>query len=314
MLKINNRGVAKLNSVGIVVQQTVIMFLMIGVGYWMFRSGRFSERGSKDMASLMVSVVIPAVILNSFLGGYSAEKARVLIVCTLATVLVLLLSVAVGWKLFGRGIDCFAATFSNPGFFGLPLISAAFGEGAVLYATPFVVGLNILQFSYGVSIMRKEKSTFKVSDILKNPIFLSAVIGVVVFASGIQVHAILTKTVSMMSNLNGPVAMLVMGAYLAQTNLSTLLTRPSLYAVSAVRMLLIPALTLLILWKMPLDISVRQALLICSACPVGANVAVYAQLNDLDSGYAVQTVIHSTVLCILTIPLVMLLAQTLWGI
>lgn len=73
------------------------------------------------MASLMVSVVIPAVILNSFLGRYSAEKARVLIVCTLATILVLLLSVAVGWKLFGRGIDCFAATFSNPGFFGLPL-------------------------------------------------------------------------------------------------------------------------------------------------------------------------------------------------
>ena len=54
------------------------------------------------------------------------------------------------------------------------------------------------------------------------------------------------------------------------------------------------------------------ALLLAAACPVGSNVAVYAQLHDRDYPYAVETVVISTLLSVLTIPAVVWLSSLLW--
>lgn len=302
-----------METVQITVQQTLVMFLLIGVGYLMFRTKKISLAGSKDLASLLVVIVIPAVILNSFAVEYSTEKARILLVCTALGAALLLISGLAGQLFFPKdAISNFAVAFSNPGFFGLPLITVVLGAEAVIYVTPFIVCLNVLQFSYGVRLMRGDKSPVDWWGIIKNPIFLSTVAGVLIFFCRIPLPAIITTPLTMLSNLNGPLAMLVMGVYLAQTDLRTLFTRADLYAVTAVRLLLVPGITLLLLWAVPLALPVRQALLIAAACPVGANVAVYAQLTDRDYGHAVQTVIHSTLFCIVGLPLVLLISQWVW--
>jgi predicted permease len=82
-----------------------------------------------------------------------------------------------------------------------------------------------------------------------------------------------------------------------------------LYAVSAVRLLLVPAATILILSLLPYDVRIRETVLIAAAAPVGANVAIYAQLNGRDYTYACQTVVMSTLLSIATMPAVMALAE-----
>lgn len=302
-----------MGTIQITIQQTLVMFLLIGVGYLLYRTGKVDLAGGKNLASLLVTIVIPAVIFNSFAVEYTAQKAKMLLICTFLSVVLLLLSGVAGHFLFSKNaINNFAVTFPNPGFFGLPLINAALGGEAVIYAAPFIVCLNIAQYSYGGRLMRGEKSKIDWCGIIKNPIFISAVIGVLIFVCRVQVPGIIASSASMLANLNGPLAMLVMGVYLAQTDLHTLFTRLDLYAVTVARLLLVPALTLLLLWCIPLELPIRQVMLIAAACPVGANVAVYAQLTNRDYGHAVQTVIHSTAFCILSIPFILYLAQVVW--
>lgn len=299
-----------METIQIIVQQTMVMFLLIGVGYLLYKHDKISKEGSRDVASLLVTVVIPAVILNSFISEYTEEKVQALLMSTLFAALVLAIAVVLSRLLFPENaVDDFAAAFSNPSFFGIPLITAAFGNQAVLYITPFIVGLNILQFSYGVRLMSGRHVKIKVKEILLNPIFISAVLGILIFAFRIPVPVLIRSPLSMLANINGALAMIVLGVYLAQTDLKSLLTQKSLYKVSFVRLFVIPITTLFILQFVSANLVVKQTLLIAAACPVGANVAVYAQLNGKDYTYAVQTVIHSTLFSVLSIPGILLLAE-----
>ena len=85
------------------------------------------------------------------------------------------------------------------------------------------------------------------------------------------------------------------------------------YRVSLARLVVAPLVSLAILTLLPLpSYEMRMALLIAASCPVGSNVAVYAQLHDSDYAYAVETVVISVLLSIVTIPVVVGLANALW--
>lgn len=66
---------------------------------------------------------------------------------------------------------------------------------------------------------------------------------------------------------------------------------------------MIPIGSILLLYLFPADFNLKQVLLIAAACPVGANVAVYAQLYDKDYAYAGKIVVLSTLLAVLTMPI-----------
>jgi predicted permease len=107
--------------------------------------------------------------------------------------------------------------------------------------------------------------------------------------------------------------MFTVGIYLAQTDLGRMVKRKSLYLVSFVRLLLVPFIGILILALVPASLGdMKSALLLALACPVGSNVAVYAQLHGKDYPYAVETVVISTMLSLLTIPAVVRLASAVW--
>ncbi|MBR1741672.1 MAG: AEC family transporter [Lachnospiraceae bacterium] len=108
--------------------------------------------------------------------------------------------------------------------------------------------------------------------------------------------------------------MFTVDAYLAQCNFREMAVKKKLYAVSAVRLMLIPLSAIILLMAVPgINSNIRYAMLICAACPVGSNLAVYAQLHDKDYTYAVETVAVSTLLCIITIPLLVQLAGSVWA-
>ena len=102
---------------------------------------------------------------------------------------------------------------------------------------------------------------------------------------------------------------MVIGVYLAQTDLKTLLTTKSVYTVGLVRLIVIPLVVLLAFWLVPQAYSpIKTAVFIAISCPVGANVAVYAELHGKDYSHAVKTVTSSSLFSILTMPLLIMLA------
>lgn len=195
---------------GLLMGQIVTMFLYMAVGYWLFRIGKISQKGSGELAALLVWLVIP-------------EKKQ--------------------------GIS--PAVFLNP-------LAGATLAGLILFFTGW----------------------------------------------GSRLPAALMGTLSGLSALNAPLAMMVLGVYVAQADFKTLWTDPALYKVSAVRLLLIPLLTAGLLKLFSMEYAMAGALLIAASAPVGANVAVYAQIHGKDYIYASKTVVVSTLLSVVSLPLV----------
>ena len=290
------------------------MFLYMLTGFGLYRWGKLTKKGSRGIASLLVNLVIPVVIVKSFCVERSAQRLAALGVSALVTVVVLGLSILIARLIYKKApIDNFAAAFSNAGFIGIPLVTAVLGSEAVLYLVPFVVMLNLGQWTYGVAIMTGDAGKLKPRALLLNAFVIATAIGLVLLLSGLgmRLPTVLSSTINGIAALNSPLAMIVLGVYLAQAELKSMVKNVRLYVVSVVRLLLIPAVCLLVLAVLPVDLEIRQTMLIAAAAPVGANVAIYAQLYDKDYPYACQTVVMSTLLSILSMPAVMAVAELL---
>lgn len=304
----------------LLIQQVLIMFLLAAVGYVCFRTKKITMEGCKTLSNILIFLSLPCVIINSFLVEFTTEKLMGLIYSSLAAAVVMLISLIVSNIFFSKdAILNFASAFSNPGFFGIPLILATLSNGAVFYIAAFIAFVNLLQWSYGVALLTRKPNRGKYSwkeflpspkRLMTAPFMVATLIGLFFFLTRIPMPELIYKSIQYISNLNTPIAMFTIGIYFAQTNPAAMFQKPKLYLLSVVRLILIPLISMAVLWFLPAEFAeMKLALLIVAACPTGSNVAVYAQLYDSDYSYAVETVIISTLLSIFSIPVIVRIAE-----
>lgn len=298
--------------VHLTIQQMIVMLLYLLSGFCLFKTGVVTEEGSKALAAMLIKLIIPMVIVNSFCIPFSLASLLALGQSTLLSAMLLLLAIILArWIYPHAPLENFGAAFSNAGFMGIPLVASVLGSSAVLYAAPFVAMLNLLQWTYGVDTICGRRSCITTRQLLWNPPMVGIALGMILFGTGLgeTLPVPIVSTIQGICGLNGPLAMMVLGVYLARENPITLFTSRSLYGISAVRLILIPAVSLFALWALPISSTVALTLLICAAAPVGANVAVYAQLHGKDYAYASKIVVLSTLLSLVSLPLVVAAGQ-----
>ena len=305
-----------MDTVLILLRQVLQMFLLVGLGFLLFKGKKISEEGSKTLANILIYLVLPCVIINSFRIERTPEHVTGLLISAAAAAALLALSLGVSHLFFRKDpIANFASSFSNPGFFGIPLITASLGEGAVFYVAFFIAFLNILQWTYGVSLLTGQPVTagFQPKKLVRAPFFIATVIGLLLFATGLKLPPILSGCLTSVAGLNTPLSMFTIGVYLAHTNLKQMIRRTVLYRIHLSRLVIIPLIALTLLTLLPGDLyQMKLALLLAIACPTGANVAVYAQLHGKDYTYAVEAVVTSTLLSVLSIPGIVALSTLIW--
>lgn len=301
----------------IILKQTLTMALYMLIGYCLYKGKKIDAMGSKTVASMLLWMVIPSTIIRSFLVDFSVERLANFGISFLAGLIAVLLSLTVSKLMFkGRPVEQFAASFSNAGFIGIPLIQASLGSEAVFFLVGTIILLNIFQWTTGARMLSGDKKNAKKltpKEVLLNPITVASLAGLVIFLTGLgtKLPSIISGCIRGVAALNAPLAMVVLGVYLAQTDLLTLITEKRLYLVSATRLLAIPLLTVLVLAFVPIDETVKLTILIAASAPAGANTAVYAQIYDGDYTYACKTVTQSTIMSIVTMPVVIALAKIL---
>ena len=296
----------------IIFKQTVIMFLYMAVGFGLFRARLITKEGSASMAHLLLYVVLPSVLIRSFQVDYSPEKARELLISIAVGALLLLAAMLLAHLLLRKNaIDDFGAAFSNAGFMGFPLITALLGADAVFYAAGFVAMLNALQWTYGQYLLSGDRADLSLKKIIGSPLVLSLLLGLALFFLRVKLPPLLGSAVSALSGMNAPLAMVILGVYLAQMDVKKALGSREIYLASAVRLILIPLVSWALLYLLfpGLSYAMKTAIYIAAMAPVGSNVAVYAQKQGKDYSYAVGLVCISTVLSIVTMPLLILLAD-----
>ena len=301
-----------MNEMLILVRQISQMFLLGGLGYLLFRSGKVTEEGSRALGNILIYLALPATIINGFLVERNAEHLLGILYSAIGAAALLLISMLISRAFFRRDpIAAFAGAFSNPGFFGIPLIIASVGQGAVFYVACFIAFLNIGQWTYGVSLLTGQpiKQGLQWKKLIRAPFVIAIGIGLALFLTQVRLPSVISGCLSTVASLNTPLAMFTVGIYLAQTNLRSMLTHRTVYLVALVRLVIVPLVSLLLLSLLPAAYhDMKMALLLAIACPVGSNVAVYAHLHGKDYPYAVETVVISTLFSIITIPAVVYIA------
>lgn len=294
----------------ILVKQIAVMFIFAGIGALLFQCGKISPEGSKTLGNILIYLVLPCVIVKGFCVDKSRERMIALAVSALVAAAVLFISVLVSKICFKQdAIAVFASSFSNPGFFGIPLIISVLGDDAVFLVTAFIGFLNLLQWTFGVRIMTGMKQKTNIASIMRAPFMIAILTGLFLFFTGIPVPSIISTALVSIADINTPLAMITVGVYLAQTDLPGMLVKGRLYCISFVRLVCIPLICMGFMYFIPDSLNeLKLAVLICAACPAGSNVAVYAQLHGKDYRYAVETVVISTIFSIVTIPAIIYMA------
>ena len=296
-------------------QQNLIMFLYMMIGFALYKNKLLTSAGSGELGKLLLYVILPTTIARSYMQEFSPQKLAQLGLAFAASAAAILLSMAVSALLLGKrsAVRNFGAAFSNAGFIGIPLIQMTLGTEAVFFVAPFVTIINLCQWTYGVWVITGDKGAIDPKKLPKNPFLFAFLIGLVFFFLPIRLPAALSGMVGTIASMNGPLAMIVLGAYLAQVPLRDLFTNRESYLCTAVRLLVIPALTLLLFCLIPGENrDVKMTILLAAATPVGSNVAIYAQLYHKDYRAAVTDVCLSTICSIATMPLILAVAQMLW--
>ena len=297
-------------------RQNLVMLIYLLIGYLMFKNHLLTTQGSGELGKLLLYVITPVVIVNSYARDFTLQMLMEILLSFAAAAGSLLLSMTVSTLVFKKrsAICQFGASFSNAGFIGIPLVQMTLGEGAVFYVVSYVALLNTLQWTFGVYSITKDPATVSLKRIATNPVVLSLAVGLLLFFLPVPVPQTLRGVMGTLASMNGPVAMLVIGSHLAQMSLRDLFTSGLTYLCCLIRLLVIPLLTIALLSLIPAEyMMIRLAVLIVASAPVGANVAIFAQMFQKDYRGAVRDICLSTVLSIASLPLVVGLANMFWG-
>ncbi len=296
----------------LLLRQNLVMLVYMMIGYFLYKKKLVSAGGSADIGRILLYIVMPAAILKSYLADFSRERLEGLFVSFLAALLSLLLSIAAARIAFSneQGIERFGAAFSNAGFIGIPLVQMTLGEEAVFYVSSYVALLNILQWTYGLVTITGDRSLISVKRLRTNPILLSFLAGIALFLLPVSLPETAENVVGTIAAMNGPLAMIVLGVYLGQVPLRSLFSGHVVYRCALMRLIVIPVLTMALLFVFPEKYHMlKLTILIAASAPVGSNVSIFAQLYGQDYMQSVKEVMLSTLLCIITLPLILGIAD-----
>lgn len=304
----------------IVAVKILQMFIILLAGVIAYKTGLINKTSTAHLSNLLLMMVSPLLSFLSYQLDFTPELLKGLLLALFASVLTYVISIGLSELLFrpgkssqsaktaNYGVEKIALVYSNCGFFGIPLVSSIFGTEGVFYLTAYLTAFNVLLWTHGLLAMGERFDLKTLWKKLMTPAILAVVAGVICFLLRIHLPELLTYPLSLIANMNTPLAMIVAGANLAQADLLKCLKKPRVYLVSFLRLLVLPALSLLLLWMLhmtiSLDFTIAFTVFIASACPVGAVSIMFAERFGKDSSYATELFVVSTVLSLLTIPLI----------
>lgn len=316
MGNMRGEGCQVLQDVSVVLGSVLSLFLMMGVGYVLARRKVLGQEVLPQLSELLLYVVCPAIVVDSFQVERTGKMDGQLAVAGAALVGTYLLYMVLAQLCFSRrpqgerGLLRFASIYGNTGFMGLPLIQSVLGNEAMMVTVMSVGVFHVATWTHGAACIGGRKQISLRKAVL-NPGVLSFVVAVALYLLRLRLAWPVGNAVSHLANLNTPLAMVVIGAQMAGADWRTVIGSTKLYLVSFMKLIAMPAVTILVLLPFDLDGMIFMPLVILSACPTAGVSSLFCQLFGKDSSLAAHQVTLSTLLCMMTLPLVTLVARML---
>ncbi len=300
-----------------VFSQVCVLIILIAVGFFTGKTKLFNENGAKVCSNIVMYIVTPCVIIKSLMMKFDPVVLRAMAVSfalslLLFTVTILASHILIRSPNSDRGIVLrFGAVFSNCGFMGLPLQQALLGEEGVLYGSVYIVLFNILLWSYGVLLMSGDFGAVSVKKLIVNPGLVSLCIGLAVFLFSLPVPTAVSESIRHLAALNTPLPMLIIGFHLSQSNLWNAIRDVRCMLAILLRMVVYPFACLGLLFAMGIRGVLLVSLVISVSAPVAAITTIFSVKFSRETELSVNMVSASTVISMISMPLVITVAQLL---
>lgn len=292
------------------------LFVIMGVGFLLGKRALLDKASIHGLSNLVIKVALPSLILVSLQKPFTPELLGDALITLVAATVYYAGAIALGY-LFVRllrtpkkqvGALVFSLAFSNAGFVGFPVIVSILGQGSLFLAAIHNVLFNLLAFSVGIVIVSGsggEKVRFPIAKLL-NINVLAAIAGFILFLLSITLPPIIQVPLTLLGNTTTPLAMLVVGAILANVPARAVVGDWRLYVISAVRLLVLPAVAGFACYFAGVSRELLGITVIVAGMPAASNTTLLAELYGGDSETASSIVFLSTVFSIATIPIIAL--------
>lgn len=303
----------------ILLQQMLALFALMLLGYFLGEKDVLDKATTKKISWIVINVANVSLILQAGLDNKNEiAPMKLLLVGGIAVgiyivlmLLSILLPILLRVERKNYGIYRTMFIFSNIGFMGIPLIRAIAGSEAVLYAALFQFPFNILLYTYGIAAIQQteendqsgKKGGFHWKSML-NVGVLSCVFALVFFFGKVDLPDFVDTVLLNLSNLTAPLSMLVIGQSFTEFKLKDLFTDGRLLIFATIKMLVIPIAGLFLLQQITSDDKILTVCLVMLGTPVASMTAMLAQQYDSNYELASKGVALTTILSVVTIPLV----------
>lgn len=301
----------------------VLVFLAVP-GYILRKIKFFKEKDSKPVVMLLIYITQPFMIIMSFQGKSFSPDILTGMMWVFIFTLFIHIAIIIGAKLLfdrfnitpdKKGIYTFASVFSNCGFMGIPVINALFrgteGLGEMLiYVSVYIAVFSIVNWTIGIYIISGNKKYISIKNAFINPVTISLAVSLTLFFGGVNLYAVfneLAVAFKMLGDMTTPLAMIIIGIKLAEMSILKVFSSPLVYLSTFIKLIAAPVIMFFTLSFFNVPQLAVYVLVIITAMPTATLTVANAERFGGDSITAAKTMICSTLLCVITIPLICLL-------
>lgn len=323
-----------MSTSSILIEQTLSILIIIVVGIICYKIKLIDDVTNSKLVNILLTLVQPVLVFNSFQIEFRRELVEGLIISLLLAFVTQILAIAIAY-IFIRGkrrktilfdghpsvtyvenedveVERLTSCYANMGFMGIPLVYGIFGSEGVFYATASVMTFNIFIWTHGV-IMISGTKNLKFKDIfirLRSPAIIAIFFGVIVFAFQIKLPSAINQSLDYISDINTPFAMLIAGVTIGKTDILNIFTRNlRKYYMVFLKLILIPLVLMLMYIWLPIDSTVKMVAILMAATPTSTIASILTIKYKRNSVLAAEIFAMTTLLCVITIPLIIKLAE-----
>lgn len=304
-------------------EQVLVLIVLLVAGFLCGKVHIFSDESISHLSSFALKVVGPCAIVQSFcrpfdLNMFYSMGTVILIsaVCHLVYILFAIMCLRDS-NLSTQRVLRYSVVFANCGYMGLPLQQLLFGADGVFFGASWIIVYQIFTWTYGLFAMSGDMKEISLRKILFCPGIIGIGIGLIVFLFSIDLPQVIESPITYLSQLNVPIPMVISGYYLSKADFLSIWKHKSYYLPICLRLIVIPLVCMGIMrsaqYFFSLDGMMLISCIIDTAVPVAAATTMFSTLYHQDSETAANLVSVSTILSVLTLPVMIVLAQRVFS-
>lgn len=302
----------------LLMEQIIQLFLMIFMGFLIVKAKLLNSEDSKILSIIVLYLIIPCVIINAFQVDYTPQTVKGLLIALAGSVMtqvILLIVVSILGRVFHLNeVEVASIYYSNSGNLIVPIVMFILGKEWVLYGCVFMSVQLVFIWTHCKKIISRE-STYDWRKIVLNINMISIAIGIVLFLTRIHLPAIINNTLSAVGSMIGPASMIVTGMLFAGMDFKQIFANKRVYFVSFFRLIIVPVIALFLIKCSQLSTfssngnKLMMIVFLAIITPSASTVTQMCQVYGNDSQYASAINVVTTLLAIVTMPLMVMLFQ-----